>query len=253
MEYTIAKLAQLSGVTNRTLRYYDQLGLLRPARISNGYRIYGHKEVDRLQTILFYRELGVELKEIAVLLNAPAFDRASALQTHLTTLLERRKQLDLLIDNVSKTISTMKGEATMSDKEKFEGFKDKLLKDNEARYGKEIRRKYGDKTVDAANAKVKGMSEEKMQQADALRLRINELLKRAFEAGDPAGELAQQVCDLHRQWLCLYWPEGMYSKAAHKGLGEMYVEDERFRANYDKIAPGCAAFLRDALNLYCAE
>ena len=73
--------------------------------------------------------------------------------------------------------------------------------------------------------------------------------KAAFDTGDPAGELAQEACDLHRQWLCIFYPK--YSKEYHKGLGEMYVADERFRANYDKLAPGCAKFLRDAINHYC--
>lgn len=139
----------------------------------------------------------------------------------------------------------------MSNKEKFEGFKDKMIADNEKRYGKEIRQKYGDDTVNASNAKVKGMSKEIMQEVEELRQRIEEELKEAFEQGDPAGELAQHVCEMHKQWICIYWPEGMYSKEAHIGLADMYVADDRFRANYDKIAPGCTEFLRDAIHIYC--
>lgn len=253
MEYTIAKLARMSGVTTRTLRYYDQIGLLCPIRVSNGYRIYGEKEVDRLQQILFYRELGVELKEIAVILKDPTFSREQALEGHLAALLQKRKQLDLLIANVTQTMNSLKGEETMSNKEKFKGFKEKMIQDNEAKYGKEIRRKYGGDTVDASNAKLRGMSEEKMAAAETLGREIQEGLAQAFAQGDPAGELAQQVCDKHRQWLCIYWPDGLYSREAHMGLADMYVEDERFRAYYDKIAPGCAQFLRDALYLYCKE
>jgi len=74
-------------------------------------------------------------------------------------------------------------------------------------------------------------------------------LKLAFETGNPAGDLAQAACDFHRQWLCVLNPD--YSKEYHKGLGEMYASDERFRANYEKIAPGCAEFFRDAINEYC--
>lgn len=251
MEYTIAKLARLSGVTARTLRYYDQIGLLCPARVSNGYRIYGQREVDTLQQILFYRELGVELKEIAAIVKDPEFDRGQALQEHLSALLEKRNQLDQLIGNVTRTISAMKGETDMKDKEKFEGFKKKMIDNNERTYGKEIRQKYGDAAVDASNARIKGMSQEKIARAEQLRQRIDEGLAEAFAQGDPAGDLAQQVCELHRQWLCIYWPEGMYTREAHAGLADMYVEDERFRANYDKIAPGCAQFLRDAIHIYC--
>lgn len=253
MEYTIAKLAQLSGVTTRTLRYYDQIGLLCPVRVSNGYRIYGEREVDLLQQILFYRELGVELKEIAVIIKNPEFDRERALKNHLSELLQRKEQLELLIGNVRKTISSLKGETIMSDTEKFEGFKEKMIADNEENYGKEIREKYGDDTINAANAKVKGMSEEKLQEAEELRKRMEEALAEAFAQGNPAGEPAQSVCEMHKRWLTIFWPEGMYSKEAHKGLADLYVADDRFRANYDKIAPGCTEFLRDAIYIFCEE
>lgn len=251
MEYTIAKLAQISGVTARTLRYYDQIGLLCPMRVSNGYRIYGQKEVDLLQQILFYRELGIELRDIGEILNNPEFDREKALESHLSALLLKKNQLERLIGNVTKTISALKGEAVMNDKEKFEGFKDKMIADNEANYGKEIRRKYGDGAVNASNVRIKGMTEEKMREAEELRQRIEELLGEAFAQGNPAGELAQEVCELHKQWLNIFWPEGMYSEKAHIGLADMYVEDERFKANYEKIAAGCTEFLRDAIYIYC--
>lgn len=253
MEYTIAKLAQLSGVTTRTLRYYDQIGLLCPVRISNGYRVYGQKEVDLLQQILFYRELGVELKDIAEIIKNPEFDCQGALENHLSALLRKKNQLEKLIGNVTKTIGTLKGEATMSDKEKFEGFKDEIIKNNEAKYGKEIRQKYGDEAVNASYSKVKGMTEEKMQEAEKLRQSMEEMLGKAFASGDPAGELAQQVCEMHKKWLNIFWPKGMYSKEAHTGLADMYVEDERFKANYDKIAAGCAEFLRDAIHIFCEK
>ena len=139
----------------------------------------------------------------------------------------------------------------MSDLEKFEGFKQKLVDDNEAMYGKEICEKYGDEVIDASNAKIKGMSEEQWQKAESLRTELESLLKIAFEQGDPASNEAQRVCDLHRQWLCIFWKDGAYSKEAHKNIADMYTADERFAAYYDKIAVGCAGFLRDAINIYC--
>ena len=254
MEYTVNKLAQISGISTRTLRYYDSIGLLRPARVSsNGYRIYGQNEVDKLQQILFYREMGVVLDEIKAILDAPGFDKAKALQSHLTALLQKRDRLEELILTVGKTIDTMKGGVTMSDKEKFEGFKQKIVDENEKSYGGEIRGKYGDTAVDASNAKLKGMTQAQYDAAQALSAQINENLIEAMQNGDPACDAGQKACELHREWLCLFWPDGMYSKQAHKGLGEMYVADERFKAYYDKIAPGAAEFLRDALNIYCTE
>lgn len=250
MEYTINKLAKLAGVSTRTLRYYDELGLLSPARVSsNGYRIYGQKEIDRLQQILFYRELGVSLEEIRSILSSKDFDGLSALESHLSALLARREQMDLLVANVEKTIKAMKGEIIMNDQEKFEGFIQKLVDDNEQQYGEEARAKYGDERVNRSNAKVLNMSREQYMELEKLTEDLNETLKAAFEQGDPAGELAQKACELHKRWLCFYWDD--YSKEAHIGITQMYVDDLRFTAYYDKIAPGCAAFLRDAVAIYC--
>ncbi|WP_264740160.1 MerR family transcriptional regulator [Cytobacillus firmus] len=252
MEYTVQKLAQLAGVSSRTLRYYDEIGILKPARTnSSGYRIYGQKEVDRLQQILFYRELGISLDQIKEIITAPAFDAADALKEHREKLLEKRKQLDLLITNVEKTIASAEGRTTMSDKEKFEGFKKKMIEDNEEQYGKEIREKYGDETVDKSNAKLMNMTQEEHEAVTKLAEEVNSTLAQAMETGDPAGELAQKAADLHKQWITFYWSE--YSKEAHAGLGEMYVADERFKDYYDKIRPGVAEFLRDAINIYTGQ
>ena len=250
MEYTINKLAKMSGVSTRTLRFYDEMGLLVPTRVSsNGYRIYGQKEIDLLQQILFYRELNVPLEDIKKIMISKDFDRESALVKHLTALRSKRNQLDTLILNLEKTIKNAKGEIEMNDAEKFEGFKQKLIDDNEKQYGAEVRSKYGEDSVNSANAKVKGLSKQQYEEVEKLSLEIAEALKAAFEQGDPAGDLAQKACDLHKRWLCYFWPT--YSKEAHLGLGQMYVDDPRFTAYYDKIAPGCAEFLRDALAVYC--
>jgi DNA-binding transcriptional MerR regulator len=252
MEYTIQKLASLAGVSTRTLRYYDEIGILKPARInSSGYRIYGQEEVNTLQQILFYRELGVGLDSIKDIVTAPSFDGAKALREHREKLLEKREQLDLLIANVDKTIALNEGRITMSNKEKFEGFKKKMVEENEKKYGKEIREKYGKDKVEASNAKVMNMTEEQYQEVTALAEQVHTTLAEAFKTGDPAGELAQKAANLHKQWLTYYWKE--YSKEAHAGLAQMYVDDERFTAYYDKEQPGTAEFLRDAILIYTGQ
>lgn len=250
LEYTINRLAKLAGVTIRTLRYYDQLDLLSPARInSSGYRIYGQKEVDRLQQILFYRELDMPLDEIKTILSADSFNGHAALKNHLKALLAKQQQLSRLIANVEKSIAEMKGETEMSNQEKFDGFTRKLVEENERQYGKEVREKYGDASIDRSNAKVMGMTKEQYDNAQRLSDEIKETLKAAFELGDPKGPLAQKACDLHKQWLCIFWDT--YSKEAHIGVTQMYVEDPRFTAYYDAIKEGCAQFLRDAVAHYC--
>lgn len=249
MEYTVQKLGKVAGISTRTLRYYDEIGILKPARInSSGYRIYGKQEVSQLQQILFYRELGVSLENIKIILSAPSFDSTNALREHYKNLLARREQLDLLIANVEKTIAESEGRITMSDKEKFEGFKQKMIDENEAKYGKEIRAKYGDEQVEKSNKIFKNMTKEQYDEFEKLGASVLGTLKAAFETGNPASELAQKAADLHRQWLSFAW--GSYTKEAHAGVAQMYVDDERFTAYYDKEQPGLAVFLRDAVLIY---
>lgn len=249
MEYTIQKLAQLARVSTRTLRYYDEINILKPARInSSGYRIYGKPQVDLLQQILFYRELDLGLDEIKKILNAPDFNAQEALDLHHEKLLERRAQLNVLIANVEKTLAYVKGEAEMTDIEKFNGFKQKLVNDNEQKYGEETRKNYGDEAVTLSNQKLRNMTQQEYDQITALNEKMMETLLEAYKTGNPAGELALQAVDMHRQWTTFYW--GSYNKKAHAGLAQMYVDDPRFTINYDKHQPGLAAFFRDSIFIY---
>ncbi|MCM3162962.1 MerR family transcriptional regulator [Metabacillus litoralis] len=252
MEYTVKKLATLAGVSTRTLRYYDEIGILKPARInSSGYRIYGPAEVNILQQIMFYRELGVELDCIKQILSSPSFDQTAALEEHLENLLSKRAQLNVLIENVRKTIATEEGRMKMTDKEKFEGFKDQLIEENEQKYGEEIRLKYGDATVDKSNNKLKNMTQNQYYQVEQLGAEVLSSINEAFKTGDPGSEIAQKAADLHRQWLSFYWDH--YTKEAHAGLAQMYVEDERFTAYYDKENKGTAEFLKNAILIYTGQ
>ena len=140
----------------------------------------------------------------------------------------------------------------MSDTQKFEAFKRNLIDQNEQKYGAEVRERWGDDAADASNAKMAGMTEEQWNRTQELQQQISEALLAGMEAGDPAGADAQRAADLHRQWLCAFWKEGTYSKQAHRGLAEMYVADDRFKAYYEAIAPGAAVFLCDAVKVYCA-
>ena len=252
MEYTVQKLGRLAGISTRTLRYYDEIGLLKPAKVnSSGYRIYGQKEVDRLQQILFYRELGISLDRIKEIVTSPSFDGAIALREHREQLLDRRRQLDALIANVDKSIALSEGRITMTDREKFEGFKQKMIDENEQKYGAEIRAKYGDDTVNKSNEKLKNMTQEQHNEVTRLASEVIAVLGEAIQTGDPASDVAQRAADLHKQWLTYYWSE--YSKEAHAGVAQMYVDDERFRAYYDNHYPGAAEFLRDAIHIYTGQ
>ncbi len=249
MEYTVQKLGKIAGISTRTLRYYDEIEILKPARInSSGYRIYGEKEVNRLQQILFYRELGISLESIKSIVTNPCFNAAVALREHREKLLLKKEQLNLLIANVDKTLAEAEGRIIMSDKEKFQGFKEKLIDDNEKQYGKELLEKYGQEAVKRSNDKLKNMTQSEYDKVTRLESEVMATLAAAFITGDPAGALAQKAATLHGQWLSFYWDS--YTKEAHAGVAEMYVADPRFKAYYDKKQPGTAKFLRDAVLIY---
>lgn len=249
MEYTIKEIGDLAGVTTRTLRYYDEIGLLKPAKINAaGYRIYTEYEINRLQQILFYRELEISLNQIKEILDAPTFNEVGALMAHRQNLIEKRNQLDQLIKTVNKTIDTKEGKIKMTNQEKFEGFKKEMIEENEKKYGKEIREKYGAEAVQKSNEKVMGLSKEAYEEVTELSNKLTETLQEAFKTGDPSSKIAQEAADLHKKWLSYYW--NGYSKEAHANLAQMYVADERFKAYYDKEQEGTAEFLRDAIHIY---
>lgn len=250
MEYTIKKLAQLAGISTRTLRYYDQIGLLKPCRISSsGYRIYGEKEVNLLQQIMIYKYLNIELENIKQIIYNPNFDIYESLINHKHSLLKKREEIDNLILNVDKTIKNIKGEIEMTNTEKFEGFKKKSLEENERKYGKEIRDKYGDKIINESNKKFLNMKEEDFENMNKIEQNMFNKLQFIMESGNLESDEAKEVYENHKEWLCYSWNK--YTKEAHVGVAEMYVYDERFTSYYDnKIMKGSAKLLRDIIIKY---
>ncbi|MDD3336649.1 MAG: MerR family transcriptional regulator [Eubacteriales bacterium] len=255
MFYTVGQLAKLSGVSTRTLRLYDQMGLLRSRRDpENGYRRYGPAETDTLQQILFFREMGMGLEEIKSIVLSPEFDQRSALTEHYHRLIEQRERTEALLRNVQNTLNALNGGKTMKDVEKFEGLKRRAIQENEQKYGEETRAAYGDAVVEASKQRVSGMSQEKMSEWNGLETEIIHCLKAAMAEGDPAGEKARELCQKHKEWLCMSWPEGMYTKELHRSLGESYAVDERFAKYYDGAAgQGAAAFLSEAIDAFTVE
>ena len=247
MEYSIRELAQLSGLSTRTLRWYDEIGLLKPARVAeSGYRYYGPAQVDRLQHILTYRALGLQLARIRECLDDPSFDRLAALRQHRKELQDRKARLELLIQSVEETIGCEERKETMNDERKFAAFKERLVAENEAAYGQEARQRYGDAAVDGANAGLLGMTREQYEAWTALDAELRRRLEDAVREGlSPDSETGRELCALHRRWLAA--TDRHLNAAKHKGIAELYVMDERFTAYYDRTVPGCAGFLRDAV------
>ena len=250
MQYTVKDLSKLTGLTPRTLRYYDTIGLLCPDRNEdNDYRLYSDADVERLGDILLYREMGFPLEEIGTLLNGS--DREALLTVHLERLQKQSERLAGMICIVQSRLAELKGEQVMSGKEKFEAMKDRVLLENEAEYGSEIREKYGAATVESCYSHVSGLSQEQWAQMQRYEAAYLEALRRAAASGDPAGEDAREACRLHLQWLRYTWKPEMCTPQAHRGLVKMYDLDERFRAYYEEHAGvGSAAFFAEAIDCY---
>ena len=235
MEYSINELSKLAGVSARTLRYYDEIGLLKPAYINDaGYRFYTSDEVAVLQQILFYRERGLELKTIERIIHEKDFDMLRAMENHLLELENQRARTDALIETVKKTIEHMKGERQMTDMEKFHAFRDEAVE------------KYGEEEVNASYMKVSGLSAEDERRWNALDEEIRKKLEIAVNSGINAeSEEAKTIAQLHKEWLCVPLPK--YTPEIHRGIAVMYVCDERFTKYYDRNVEGCAQLLCDAV------
>lgn len=250
MEYSIKKLADLAGVTRRTLRYYDQIGLLNPSRInSSGYRLYGEKEVDLLQQILFYRAMDFKLEDIKKIVSEPDFDNVRALVEHHKQLIGKRKQLDQLIITVEKTIAYYKGGIEMSNKEKFYGLKREKVKENEKNYGKEVREKYGEEIAEASNRRFMNISEESFKKMQAAEEEMFKFLKEVVKTKDLESKAAEEVYKKHKLWLSFTWAS--YTPEAHRGLAKMYLEDQRFSSYYnDRAGEDVVSTLEDIISKY---
>ena len=249
IELTIMDLARIVGISTRTLRYYDQINLLKPARINaSGYRFYGEEEVNRLQLIMHYRAMDMKLDRIKTLLDDSSSDRLTILEEQHRELSQRRLKIEKIIRSVEKSIEEAKGERTMNIDEKFEAFKDKMIADNEAKYGKEARRRYGEDAIDKGNKQFKYISKEQYREFEALCARQMETLKAAMEEGDPSSRLAMEAARLHREFLEFWWH--WYRPEAHSGIVKMYLQDDGFKKHYDDKKAGAAQFLHDAVHVY---
>lgn len=241
----IKEVADLVGISVRTLHHYDEIGLLIPEEITEvGYRIYSDANLETLQQILFFKELGFPLKKIKEVINRPSFDRHEALELQREMLLEKRNQLDQMIKTIEKTIKHSKGEIQMSNQEKFEGFD---LSQNP--YEQEARKYWGDEAVDQSNAKVQAMSKDGKKDFEET---FNKIYRRLASIRHLAPQSEEAQAGI-KEWFNLLNKMGDYSLDACKGLGQMYVEDERFTKNIDKFGEGLAQFMYKAMTVYADE
>lgn len=249
MRYKVKEVAELVGVSVRTLHHYDQIGLLTPAEVSEaGYRLYTNRELERLQQILFFREIGLPLQEIKDILDRPDFDRKRALETHKELLLEKRKRLDDILATVTKTIQSIEEGTPMSDKDLFKGFDMASIEAHQKKYAAEARQKYGDAVVDETEKRTGAYTQTDWADIQSRTEAIYGQVIAHMDKG-PADPQVQEAVAAWRQLIT----DRFYdcTPEIFRGLGDLYVQDERFTANIDKFKPGLAAFLRDAMHVYC--
>jgi DNA-binding transcriptional MerR regulator len=237
----VKEVSQLTGVSVRTLHHYDDIGLLTPDRTTEaGYRLYSDDNLATLQQILFFRELGFPLKKIKELLTSPTFNRQEAFEMQRKMLLEKRKQLDSMINTIEKTIQHEKGEIVMTNEEKFKGFDF-----GENPYEQEARERWGDEAVDESNKKAAQFGTELGEEMNRIYVSLAEIRHM-----DPSSDEAQAGIG---DWFKFLNKMGSYSLEAFQGLGEMYVADERFTKNIDQFGEGLAVFMRDAMAVFASQ
>lgn len=246
MALGVKDLAQLANVSRRTLRYYDQIGLLVPARNKrNGYRSYGADDAFRLQQILFYRELGLDLDQIKGLLDDPDFDRIQALESHRHALEVEATRLAGLIHTIDKTIQHLKGQAEMSIDEAFEGF----TAEQQEAWEAEARELYGDEEVGVSVKLWNSYSDAKKKRVMDEGKAIYADLLVVMDQGPASPAVQAIIARWHQHLRYFYEP----SVDRLKGLGEMYASDPDFSGMYRKMHPDMPEFLRDAIRHYTRE
>lgn len=246
MTYTINKLAKLSGVSVRTLHYYDEIGLLKPAYVGdNNYRYYEEAELLQLQQILFYREVGLPLNDIKRIISAPDFDRLQALESHRNILAKNLDQTKILIETVDKTIAHLKGNKIMNIEEVFQGFtaeKQKLYQDFliESGIKKDV--------IDQTNNKVKNWTKDQWLEYKREGDKVHEDLIAAIRKGlKPESKEVQDIIKRHYQLTCRFWTP---DKDNYIGLSEFYSSHEDFVKFYENLNPKLLGFLQEAMRVY---
>lgn len=242
MTYTVKQLAMLAKVSPRTLHYYDETRLLKPESVGlNGYRHYGEASLLRLQQILFFKELGLELDAIKQILDQPGFDQAAALAEHKSQLIQQRGRIDRLIQTVDRTILHLKGQTKMESNELFEGFSDEKQKE----YEQEIREKYGDKAFEGVtdwNSYTKVQQERIKGEGKAI---YADLVK-VIDQGPDSPEVQAIIARWHQHLRYFYEP----SDERLLGLGKMYTEHPGFIANFTRLHPRLPEFMYEAIKVY---
>jgi len=241
--YTVKQLSTLAGVSVRTLHYYDEIGLLKPSSVGgNGYRYYTDESVFRLQQILFFREMDLELLQIKKILDSPEFDLVTALQSHRQTLQQKAERLQTLVQTVDTTILHLMGEVNMSKKNIFEGFSEEKQK----QYEKEASERWGEASVRDSAKLWNSYTDQQKEQIKQEGQQIYLDLAAKMNKGPQSSEVQTVVARWHQHLRYFYEP----SFEVLRGLGAAYNDHPDFNATFTAIHPDLPAFLQKAITYY---
>jgi DNA-binding transcriptional MerR regulator len=244
VDYSVGQVASYAGISVRTLHHYDEIGLLNPGgRTRTGYRRYAERDLERLQQVLYYRELGFPLEEIATILDDPGTDAAAHLRRQHALLTRRIDRLRKMVASVERAMEAEKMGISLTPEERFEVFGD----NDPAQYADEAEERWGDtEAYRQSQQRSRSYRKEDWLAIKAESASITDRLAAAMAAGEPAdGPVATGLAEEHRRHIDRWFYDLGYPM--HRGLAEMYLADPRFTANYENVAAGLARYLHDAI------
>lgn len=245
--FGIGELAEAAGVSTRTLRHYESIGLLSPSRTESGYRVYSDTDARRLAQIQAMKLCGLPLATIRSLMDDLTVDLRGALVHHFETLHAQERTLKDSMAHTKAAIDAIERIEQMETKDAFEQMKEKGLQDFETTYGKEARERYGDDAIDGANERMMLLSQAEWDAKEQLEESIKVQLRLAMEKGDTHGEAANELARMHERWIAIHWGQG-YEKETYLALVRGYLDDPRFVKYYDSAAgAGATEFLVEAV------
>lgn len=256
MYYTISEVAQMSGLSTRTLRYYDEIGLLRPTKNQdNDYRLYCSTDLEKLQTIMFLKEMGLSLKNIKQWIQDKEVDLSKILKEQRFQIVAQVRKYQAILNLLDDTIKHYEEGIHMPDNEKFNAFKQGKLKENEVLYGEELKEKYTESDIKEANQHFSHLTEMEYQTAQDQEKIIKEGLQLLISDNVALHQLkdnqeAKKVFEAHKTWLKIM--SGRYSKDYHQAMADLYVSDERFDQYYQNLTGQAQAttYLSHIIKLY---
>ena len=253
--YTVAELARLAGISVRALHHYDEIGLLKPAFTGrNRYRYYGKDELLRLQQILIHRELDIPLAEIGALLDRPGTDRLTLLAEQRDRLAAQAEHFAGLVRTIDRTIADLKGDVAMDDKDLYAGV---VSPQKQAEHERWLENRYGEgiwESIDTGRKAWGKMAPAEIKTMMAELEQVESGLAEAMRSGVAADSLKLgPLLERHRRWVQLRWGDKPVTAAAYSGLADLYVSHPDFVSRYDRIAPGFAAYLHDAMQAQSAR